>query len=401
MKKKILSVIICAAAILSLTACGKNEDPLAGLGNVSTPSSAATSKPASTKPAQSSSAPAQSSTPEQSSVPESKPEESSVPKDTNKIDWDSVPYADELDFEVEDTDGGVRIYNYLGTDTVVKVPETIDGKKVVEFSGSYIVENGVKYFANGQGVFKNDVTHVKLPDSVSDIFAAFVDTESLVSVNIPSSLTAISELAFFYCTGLTSIEIPNTVTEIGQYAFAESGLESLTVPDSVKAFGGNMIMGCENLKEVSLPQGIRVLYCSYNASVGGITGEEKIDLSDCASLTNTDFLKNVKFTDAPDSTLIAVSFGNCRNLTSVAFPEGVESVTSLGGCEKLTEITLPSSVTNFGGLGRCNNLKKITLSDNLKVLGTMVCPEDAEIVYKGKTYKANQLPNLYKAVNGN
>lgn len=462
MKKKILSAAVCAAAILSLTACGKNESPTGGffnsIGNdsASSTTSSTSSKPASSsaqtsKPEQSSapeSKPVSTSTqtstkPEQSSVPESKPEESSVPETPNEVDWDSVPYADELDFEVKDVDGGVKIYNYLGSDTVIKVPETIDGKKVVVISNLQENEYGGldPIAGNDDSVFAN-ATHVKLPDSVSDITSAFHNNKSLVSVNIPSSLTTLSgyafngsslssieipntvteigDGAFGWCASLKSIDIPKTVTEIGNWAFAESGLESLTVPDGVKVFVDQTIQGCADLKEVHLPKGIRAteIDMAFGEDIRKISF---IDLERCSSLTNTDFLKNVKPL-ADDNGALIVNFIGCSGLTSVTFPDGVQVVDSFSGCENLTEITIPNSVTNVGvkytysvdgysplyfsdgilWLSGCNNLKKITLSDNLESLKEIHdCPENLEIVYKGKTYKPNQLPNLYKAINGN
>lgn len=450
--KKILSIITCAAAILSLTACGKSEDTLGGLLNQngsnsvsSTSSTPASSSAQTSKPEQSSAAESKpvstssqtSTKPEQSSVPESKPEESSVPETTNEVDWDSVPYADELDFEVVDIDGGVQIVSYLGLDTVVKIPETIDGKKVVVISNLQENENGdlETIAGNDDSVFAN-ATHVKLPDSVSDITSAFHNNKSLVSVNIPSSLTTLSgyafngsslssieipntvteigAAAFGWCASLKSIDIPKTVTEIGNWAFAESGLESLTVPDSVKVFGHQAIQGCANLKEVHLPKGIRTT--EVDVALNGIPKMSVIDLGGCSSLTNTDFLKNVKPFDDNNDAFI-VSFHGCSSLTSVTYPDGVQVVGSFSGCENLTEITIPNSVTYVGfiydseyyyyidntlNLSGCKNLKKLTLSDNLEYLNEIHgCPENLEIVYKGKTYKPNQLPNLYKAINGN
>lgn len=427
MKKRILSAAICAAVVLSLTACGKSEEPLGGLTNQSGSNSVSStsSTPASSTTEQTSSAPEQSSAPESkpasssaeqtSSAPEqsSTPDETSEPDNNNEVDWDSVPYADELDFEVVDVDGGVKITNYLGSDTVIKIPETINGKKVVAVTKRD--KNDVELYPNfgsNYKVFNDKVTHVKLPDSVSDITHTFRGHSSLVSVNIPSSLTTISEGAFCDCA-ISSIEIPNTVTEIGYMAFAGSGLESLTVPDSVRAFDGSMIRGCGNLKEVNLPQGIRVSSAySYDPYFSG-SKVVLIDLDFCTGLTNTDFLKNVKPSDAANVTLFAVSFGDCSSLTSITYPEGVECIETFGGCTSLTEITIPNSVTRVGdtdgesgtlGVGGfgSNNPKKITLSDNLEKLNSIVLfSEDTEIVYKGKTYKPNQLPNLYKAVNGN
>lgn len=42
---------------------------------------------------------------------------------------------------------------------------------------------------------------------------------SLISVNIPDTVTTIGEFAFFQCTGLTSISLPASLTQIGMSAF--------------------------------------------------------------------------------------------------------------------------------------------------------------------------------------
>lgn len=50
---------------------------------------------------------------------------------------------------------------------------------------------------------------------------AFSACTSLISVNIPNSVTSIGNGAFSDCTSLTSINIPNSVTSIGNGAFSD------------------------------------------------------------------------------------------------------------------------------------------------------------------------------------
>jgi hypothetical protein len=67
---------------------------------------------------------------------------------------------------------------------------------------------------------------------------AFRDT-GLTSVTIPNSVTFIGHYAFFRCR-LTSITIPNSVTFIGDGAFSGNELTSITIPSNVtsdSAFG--------------------------------------------------------------------------------------------------------------------------------------------------------------------
>lgn len=331
------------------------------------------------------------------------------------IDWDSIPYADELDFEVEDIDGGVKIINYLGSDTVIKIPETIDGKKVLAISRAVYYENkdgwdnitnyGFRDLSGDKTVkpaLGGKITHVNIPDGVTDIAYAFYGCKSLAEVNIPSSLTVVSEGAFYNCSSLSDITIPNTVTEIGRNAFFSCGIESITIPDSIKEIRGDFIMRCGNLKEVNLPEKITLLPGSeWEGTVYG-----SITLDGCGSLTNTDFVKNIIPADNIDS--LGISYDWCNSLTSITYPEGVDSVGSFNSCINLTEITIPDSVTSVGGgnyftFAGCKNLKKVTLPDNLETIyenAFVECPEDLEIVYQGKTYKSNQVPNLLKAVNG-
>lgn len=214
MKKKILAAAVCASVVLSLTACGKSENSLSSLPNQSNGTS---SKPVSSasKPDAASSTPASSaassaeSKPESStvqSVPESSTQESKSEESTpvvETVDWDTVPYADELDFMTEDCEGGVKITKYLGSEEVVKIPETFDGKAVVEIGGS-------------RNVFDNDkVTDIKLPKATKIIGdEAFYDCRNLKSVDIPDGVTMIDGDAFWGLPSLKMITLPDSVTFI-------------------------------------------------------------------------------------------------------------------------------------------------------------------------------------------
>ena len=70
-----------------------------------------------------------------------------------------------------------------------------------------------------------------IPDDVTSIGdRAFMDCESLASIEIPASVTSIGDYAFSNCTGLTSIDIPASMTSIGEGAFADcESLASVTI----------------------------------------------------------------------------------------------------------------------------------------------------------------------------
>ena len=70
----------------------------------------------------------------------------------------------------------------------------------------------------------------------------FADS-GLASITIPDSVTTIRGSAFRRC-GLESIEIGNGVTSIGSYTFLDSHrLTSITIPDSVEIIGDGALCG--------------------------------------------------------------------------------------------------------------------------------------------------------------
>lgn len=179
--------------VLSLTACGKSENPPANQSETSSSSTVSTpnnSKPASTgTPAASSapdSTPDTSSTPAASSVPDSTPDTTSTPEAPKEIDWSTVPYTYDFvgKFEIgkDEASTSIRITAYEGNEKVVNFPPTY-GYKVIAISLT-------------EGNFD------------------FTD------LNIPDSVTAIEDDDFKLCTNLTSVNIPDSVTKIGTSAFS-------------------------------------------------------------------------------------------------------------------------------------------------------------------------------------
>ena len=69
-------------------------------------------------------------------------------------------------------------------------------------------------------------------------------------------LTYISEAMFKKCAKLTRADIPSNVTYIATEAFAESGITSMTIPDSVTTIVYGAFMDCTNLREITLGVGV-------------------------------------------------------------------------------------------------------------------------------------------------
>jgi len=104
------------------------------------------------------------------------------------------------DWEYEETEEGITICRYSGSDRKVEIPCDMHGKPVVAIG-----------------------------------FEAFYGCKGLTAVTIPGSVTAIGGYAFEGCTRLTAVTILDSVTEIRRDAFIGcTGLTTVTNPRSRK-----------------------------------------------------------------------------------------------------------------------------------------------------------------------
>ena len=83
--------------------------------------------------------------------------------------------------------------------------------------------------------------------------------EDITSVQLPSGLTSIGNLAFYGCENLKSISIPASVTDIGSYAFAEcTSLRSVGMSGAT-VIGSSAFQQCESLSSISLPSSLAMI----------------------------------------------------------------------------------------------------------------------------------------------
>ena len=239
-------------------------------------------------------------------------------------------------------DGTAEITSYSGGDSVLKIPNTLDGKTVTSigdeaFSGCRALKSielpdsvtsmGVNPFADcwrlkniqvspEQPVFavidgvlfnkaeKSLVCYpagkqeeaYEVPQGIQQIKSyAFYDCSALTSIKLPDSVTSIGEYAFAWCSSLTTIELPDSVTSIGDKAFRDcSALTSIELPDSVTSIGNDAFFGCSALTNIELPDSV--------TSIGDSA------FYDCSALTSIELPDSV--TSIGDQ-----AFWGCNNLT--------------------------------------------------------------------------------------
>lgn len=206
---------------------------------------------------------------------------------------------------------------------------------------------------------------------------------SLETVTLPSTLLWIGECSFEACSRLKEIIIPEGVKMIGYYAFKDcQSLKKASLPstltDSFTYDGcayhqgynnGYNFYGCINLTEVTLPEGITLLYPFMFSAT---TSLKNISLPTTLKAINSAFencsgLLELKL---PKGLKQLGSMYNCRSLRSLDIPDGVTEVTSFYQCTNLESITLPSELTDLPTLENCSSLRSITIPDKVTRIGT-------------------------------
>ena len=312
----------------------------------------------------------------------------------------------------------LEIVAYLGNDSDIIIPRTLELKKVV----------GI-----GEGVFRRyqALTKLTLQKELRYIGdKAFEGCGYLKEVVIEedSYLNSIGENAFYNCTNLSILDIPETVTNIGQDAFvgtkwlndskeeyvivnkvllkyngtkatvdltqnSEIGeiapyafynnlsLMRLELPSTVEKIGANAFFGCNNLKVIVVPT---TVLNTNNGARWNFYGAEKIErveinagtVLQAKAFANALSVAAVIFKEGNYlNTISSGAFLNMKALTSITIPESVTSVASdaFSGCSALSSATVSASLlsentstdtyTFFGASG----IKSVQLSSGSSI----------------------------------
>lgn len=172
--------------------------------------------------------------------------------------------------------------------------------------------------------------------------------KTLLSVILPSTITAIGQKAFYYCGGLTSMTIPTGVTNINQEAFALcKGLAEIAFPSSVTTIGAYAFISCSGLTSIHLSSSTTTI--------------EPFAFAYCKGLANVTLSSDI-------TTIGSQAFAHCSGLASLHISSSVLYIgeEAFAYCDVLTSIKIPASVESLGMrvLYGCIRLDSIIVNDS-------------------------------------
>lgn len=178
--------------------------------------------------------------------------------------------AAEGDWTYEQTEDGLRLTGYLGTETELVLPDTLAGQRVVEI---------------GKGCFKDS---------------------KLTEVTIPHGIRVIGEEAFCGSSALTKVYLSGSVNVIGDRAFANSGLIKMDIPGSVRAIGNEAFRDCEKM---------------FNFVIESGFDEDSVDIGEGFGSGSVSMEEGVE-------SIGDRAFYGCTNLTRMFVPASVTTIGS-------------------------------------------------------------------------
>ena len=241
--------------------------------------------------------------------------------------------------------------------TVLDFPDKItyktEGKPDTDYTVTKIQLGGFS------GVpYENDFTSVRFPENVEEISFGYG----------ASRLSAVTELT-----------IPGSVKNFGGSLQRMTALKTLTFKEGVEEIsGGSVVSGCSKLTTIQLPLSLKKL--SGTATFSDATALTAITLPEEIENTLPEEIENT-LPEEIENTL----------------PEGIEITegSTFSGCTALKEIELPASITkiNSSMFKGCTSLQKVTAKGIITEIGN-----DAfgtiEDSWSGTTYKDENLVEI-------
>lgn len=280
------------------------------------------------------------------------------------------------EYAYEEYESGVRITKWNGNNEQASIPDTIQGKPVLEigkraFAGnrtmkSLSLPNTLQHI--GQQAFSSCMfERVVLSDQLLSIGEqAFSGCTNLLALDIPQSVTFIGKAAFEDCNSMVTAQLPGGLQMLGEEAFArcESLKSGAIIPPNIKFVPKGLYRGCSNITEVTISEGTRRI------------GSESFSKTAISTLTLPSSVNRIEpraFSDCKELAQVQLptwlhvlgegAFSGSEKLTAMVLPENLSKIGSnvFYGCSLLETLEIPPSVVELGGLSGISELNTVLI----------------------------------------
>ena len=306
----------------------------------------------------------------------------------------------------------ILVFAFVAVTPIVAFAE---GEDVTEFSKEEIelnkkVDDGFEYIRTADGTaailvgYVGTETEVKIPSSINNLKIieiadeAFMNNTKITEVTATNNITIIGDRAFMGCTSLKAVKSIKSVTSFGESIFEGcTSLTDVTIPDTVVNIPARAFYGCsslldleahKNLKSVALDaltdsaweQGKadgalafgRICY-GYKGDITNLVIPEGVSIIEPYAFLGCEQIKTVEF--GPDVEEIGLyAFQNCVNLEKMICSSAV-SIIKAGAfkdCASLKEADFSEctiSTIGYESFSGCTSLSSVKLHETLSEIG--------------------------------
>ena len=231
--------------------------------------------------------------------------------------------------------------------------------------------------AIGQLAYMSCTSSVTIPENITSIGpSAFAHLSNLVSISLPNTITAIESSTFSTCTSLSSITIPNSVTSIDDEAFYGcTSLTSITIPDSVVSITGSPFTNCTSAQSISIGSGLTTIKsgtivngsnpfegCSAVSSITVSSQNTTFSDRGCNGIFSTRTLLTGCYLTTIPNDIVTIgydAFLGCTLLSSITIPDSVSYIrnNAFRGCRNLMDIYYNDTISQWNSITKGSDWK--------------------------------------------